>query len=174
MPSSRSATMQRSVQYLAMAGIAANTMANITRRRSPEAIPDVSDDEKDESEIKSDDEESVPDLQRSDSDVQASRERKWIAMISFILLVVIVGIGVKHHWPIWLQLQYMYDHLPTAGIAVSLQNKDLTQQDLMSTEKSLNAWHSTMWAFRAELISDLPLVDMDDEQEARNPCSCTN
>jgi hypothetical protein len=40
-----------------------------------------------------------------------------------------------------------------------------TQVDFLRTERLVVEWHESLWKYRSDLITQIPLVDMDDEED---------
>ena len=119
--------------------------------------------------------ESLPDgdhprIRRSDSQALfLYSERVMGMMISPAILLLILWILSHHYLPLLGKISVLQSSLPKVGINTTLIGTSVSQNDLVNVEKTLNTWHSTMWAFRSRLLEALPLVDMDDEVSSSFP-----
>jgi hypothetical protein len=113
--------------------------------------------------------ESLPDgdharLRRSDSQALFLYSERVIGMmISPAILLLILWILSHHYLPLLGKISLLQSSMPKVGINTTLIGTSVSQNDLVNVERTLNTWHSTMWAFRSRLLEALPLVDMDDE-----------
>lgn len=155
--------MRRSLEYMAVASIAVSSAARLARHSSVMLFAKKADSQGEGQGMVP--QRDKPRLERQTSDTYTAVEQLLSGVVSAVVLAVVIGITVEHHIPVFNDIQTWHGMIPSAGISITLLNQNITQEDLINTERSLNQWHSSMWTFRTEMISNLPFVDMDDEEE---------
>ena len=85
-------------------------------------------------------------------------------------LVPLIAVAFQHfHYPLLQQFDEMNKLFPVNSATEQLSSKAFigngTHVDFLTAEKLVYEWHESLWQYRSNLITQIPLVDMDDEED---------
>ena len=87
----------------------------------------------------------------------------------FAVVCFIAWAFQHYHFPLLQQFDDCGRRFPVSSATEQLQNKSFiwngSQVDFLRAEKMLYEWHDSLWKYRSDLMTQVPLVDMDDEED---------
>jgi hypothetical protein len=96
--------------------------------------------------------------------------RPWDRRLFGFTIVSMIAVAFQYyHLPLLMQFDDWNRAFPVTSATEQLQTRAFigngTQVDFLRTEKLVVEWHETLWKYRSDLITQIPLVDMDDEED---------
>lgn len=103
----------------------------------------------------------------------------WYPTKVAILMVMAAGVlcisSMHYHWPMIKKMALLQSDMPSNPLMLK---GGFTCNDLLLIEQEIAKWSETIWQFRTRIINEVPIVDMDDEEEvslgALDSCSQQN
>jgi hypothetical protein len=96
--------------------------------------------------------------------------KRWGRRLIGIAIVSMIAVAFQYyHLPLLLQFDEWNRAFPVTSATEQLQTTRAfigngTQVDFLRTERLVVEWHESLWQYRTDLITQIPLVDMDDEE----------
>ena len=96
--------------------------------------------------------------------------RKVLKAWANFALVPLIAIAIYYfHIPLLQRFDEMNRQFPANSATEQLSSKTFigngTHVDFLNAEKLVYEWHESLWQYRSNLITQVPLVDMDDEED---------
>lgn len=98
--------------------------------------------------------------------LQDQAEKWWSPSIVGIIMAMVAGAlfvcSVHYHWPMIGKMAQLQSDMPSNPLMLKT---NFTCNDLLRIEQEIAKWSETIWQFRTKITSEVPVVDMDDEEE---------